>query len=59
MEALRFLRHFQRSNYEGTMRASIPIEVQREMEILLQYYITYQLERSLNTPSFIRQIRNK
>jgi hypothetical protein len=27
------------------------------MEILMQHYLTYILERGLNTPSFLRRVR--
>jgi DNA repair protein RecO (recombination protein O) len=59
LEALRYLRHFQRSSYEQAARASIPAEVQAEIENLVQHYVTYHLERSLNTPAFIRQIKSR
>jgi hypothetical protein len=29
------------------------------MESLLQYYLTYHLERSLNTPAFLRRVRSQ
>jgi len=57
IEALRFLRHIQRSNYPETKRARIPASIRNEMEILLQYYLTYHLERKLNSPEFLRTIR--
>lgn len=56
MAALKFLRHLQRSTYSEAARAVIPPPVQREMETLLQYYLTYLLERGLNTPAFIRKV---
>ena len=59
MEALKYMRHFQRSTYKEATRAKIPTLVQRELEILMQHYITYLLERSLNSPSFLREIRRK
>jgi len=31
--------------------------VDREVELLMQHYITYLLERSLNTPAFLRRVR--
>ena len=58
LEGLRFLRHFQRSSYEQAVRASIPAPVQAELEGLLQYYMTYLLERNLNSPSFLRHVRD-
>ena len=38
-------------------RAIISPEVQQELEILMQYYLTYLLERGLNTPAFLRRVR--
>jgi len=57
LEALKFLRHFQRSAYATAQRARPSPEVREELEGLVQKYITYLLERELNTPGFIRQIR--
>lgn len=57
MQALKYLRHFQRSNYADALRAAVPAEVQHEVESLLQHYITYLLERNLNTPNFLREVR--
>ncbi|MEW6716823.1 MAG: DNA repair protein RecO [Chloroflexota bacterium] len=57
MSALKFLRHYQRSSFEDASRASIPSVVQTEMENLMHYYLTHLLERSLNTPSFLRRVR--
>jgi DNA repair protein RecO (recombination protein O) len=48
MPALKILRHFQRSSYS---------EAQRELENLMGNYLTYLLERGLNTPSFLRRVR--
>jgi DNA repair protein RecO (recombination protein O) len=56
-EALKYLRHFQRSDYVGVQRARPAPEVQGEVEALLQHYVTYLLERALNSPEFIRQIK--
>jgi len=57
IEALRFLRHIQRSNYPESKRARVPESIRNEMELLLQYYLTYHLERKLNSPDFLRTIR--
>jgi len=57
VEALRFLRHFQRSSYAEAHRAQVSQPVQQEMETLIQYYLTYLLERGLNTPHFIREMK--
>ena len=58
LQALKYLRHLQRSSYEEAARAQLSPGVQAEMESLLQQYMTYLLERSLNTPAFLRQIRH-
>jgi DNA repair protein RecO (recombination protein O) len=59
VEALKYLRHFQRSDYAGARRARPAPEVQSEVEALLQHYVTYLLERTLNSPGFIRQIKGE
>jgi len=57
VETLKYLRHFQRSDYTSAKHAHPGLEVQNEVEVLLQRYVTYLLERSLNSPEFIRQIK--
>ena len=57
MSALKFLRHYQRSSYREAARASIPGTVFNEMENLMQYYIVSNLERSLNSPIFLRRVK--
>ena len=57
-EALKYFRHLQRSDYSLAVRARPVPEIQKEMEALIQAYITYLLERELNTPGFIRRVRN-
>jgi DNA repair protein RecO (recombination protein O) len=57
-DALRYLRHFQRSSFAEAARAHPSPETHRELEGILQGYLTYVLERGLNTPKFIREIRN-
>ena len=57
VDALKYLRHFQRSSFQDTVRARPVDETYHELEILMQYYLTYILERGLNTPAFIRKVR--
>jgi DNA repair protein RecO (recombination protein O) len=57
VETLKYLRHFQRSNYAQASRAHPSPEVQNEAESLMQGYFTYLLERELNTPGFLKSIR--
>ena len=58
MPALKILRHFQRSSYKDAKRATLTSKTNQEIENLLQHYITYLLERGLNTPAFLRRIKN-
>ena len=57
LEALRYMRHFQRSNYAEATRAHLTPGINTEIERLLQYYLTYLLERGLNSPEFIRRVQ--
>lgn len=57
MDALKYLRHFQRSSYVGASRARPSLEVQKETESLMQGYFTFLLERELNTPGFLKKIK--
>jgi DNA repair protein RecO (recombination protein O) len=57
MSALKYLRHFQRSNYRDASLAQLTATLNREMEALMNHYLTYLLERGLNTPAFLRRAR--
>jgi DNA repair protein RecO (recombination protein O) len=57
MNTLRFLRHYQRSTFNEASRVALPPEVMRELEGLMNYYLTYLLERRLNSPDFLREVR--
>jgi DNA repair protein RecO (recombination protein O) len=57
VEALKYLRHIQRSAFEVAARARPAPEVQQETETLMQGLFTYLVERELKTPGFLRQIR--
>jgi len=57
VDALKYLRNFQRTAYTRLLQAAPSITVEREVETILQYYITTLLERNLNTPRFINEIR--
>lgn len=58
VEALKYLRHFQRSSFTEAARTRPDQEVQRETETLMQGYFTYLLERELNTPGFLKKIKS-
>lgn len=57
MMALKYLRHFQRSNFIEASRARLSPSTNQEIEIVAQHYLTYLLERGLNTPAFLRRVR--
>jgi hypothetical protein len=53
------MRHFQRSSFTDAIQAQPTMIISREMESLMQYYLTYLLERGLNTPAFLRRLRQE
>lgn len=57
MSTLKFLRHYQRSTFREASRAVIAPGTRREMEALLSYYLTYWLERRLNSSAFLHEVR--
>ncbi len=57
MDALKYLRHFQRSEYAVAARARPTPGVRAETERLMQGYLTYLLERALNAPDFLRKVQ--
>jgi DNA repair protein RecO (recombination protein O) len=59
LEALKYFRHFLRSTYAQAIRAAPAGDVLAELEALLQYYLTYLLERGFNTQSFLREVRQE
>ena len=59
MTALKYLRHFQRSTFAEARRARPTTAAHRELEVIMQHYLTYLLERSLNTPPFLRRVRKE
>jgi DNA repair protein RecO (recombination protein O) len=59
MEMLKYLRHYQRSAYAEATRVRLPDAVRPELEALMQYYLTYLLERGLNSPAFLREVRRR
>ena len=59
MPVLKYMRHFQRSNYKEAMRAPYVAEILAEMEKVIHYYYLFLLERRLNTPGFIHHIQDE
>lgn len=58
VRALHCLRHYQRSRYSEAIRLIPPDTVRPELESVLNFYLTYLLERKLNSPEFIKEIRD-
>jgi len=56
-DVLRYLRHFQRSDWKVVAAIVIPEKIHNEMAAQIEAYFTYLLERRLNTPEFLRKIR--
>jgi DNA repair protein RecO (recombination protein O) len=54
---LKYLRHFQRSSLQGLLEINISMEVLDGLEKSIRYYLTHTLERQLNSPDFISQIK--
>ena len=59
LAALKYLRHFQRSAFQDAARARPTPAQHLELETVAQHYLMYLLERSLNTPPFLRSLRSK
>lgn len=59
LDALKYLRHLQRSNFQQASLAKPPLPVSREMESVMYHYLTYLLERKLNSTEFLRRIRQE
>lgn len=57
MTTLKYLRHFQRSSYADALKATLTSGIQHELEWIIQNYLTYHLERKINSTSFIREVR--
>lgn len=57
VNALKYLRHFQRSDYAEARRAHPGAGARKELDTLMDHYLTYLLERALNSPRFLRRVR--
>ncbi len=56
LASLKILRHYQRSSFKAATMPSVRTAVFREIEALMEGYLTYLLERRLNTPAFLRDL---
>lgn len=57
LEALKVLRHFQRSGFEAAAAPNVRPGVRLEVEAHLEAYLAHLLERRLNSPRFLRQVQ--
>ena len=55
-DTLRYLRHFQRSDYRDIEKVNVPEKSRVEMQKILGMYISAVMEGQLKTPGFKRQI---
>ncbi|NIM92846.1 MAG: DNA repair protein RecO [Anaerolineales bacterium] len=54
--ALKVIRHYQRSNFSTAASPHVPSATFTEVEQIMEDYMSYLLERRLNSPSFLRRI---
>ncbi len=59
LDEIRYLRHFQRSSYQDAQRANPTPKIRTDVEMLMQFYLTYVLERGLNSPQFLKEVGRK
>lgn len=57
LEALKVLRHYQRSGFEAAAAPNLRPAVRQEVEGHLEVYLNHLLERKLNSPRFLRQVQ--
>jgi DNA repair protein RecO (recombination protein O) len=57
LNALKVMRHFQRSPLTAALAPSVSAQVHTELEKVMLHYLTYQLERDLNAPAFLDRVR--
>ena len=57
VDTLRYFRHLQRSSWEQVSEIVIPANVEPALADLIQRYISYILERKLNSPNFIKEVQ--
>jgi DNA repair protein RecO (recombination protein O) len=58
-DILRYFRHLQRSNWRSVEDICIPEAIEPELADLIERYLTYLLERKLNSPEFLREVQGK
>jgi DNA repair protein RecO (recombination protein O) len=53
---LKYLRHFQRSDVQDLLTLDLSGEIQKRLEESIRYYLTHNLNTTLNSPTFINQV---
>jgi len=56
MNGLKYLRHFQRSNFSEASQAHLSQAIAFELENIIHAYYSYLLEQQLNSPAFLRRV---
>ncbi|MAT44769.1 MAG: DNA repair protein RecO [Anaerolineaceae bacterium] len=56
LQALKYLRHFQRSTYQQALAAEPDDYVKEEVESIMNWYLTFLLERDIKTQHFIKDV---
>lgn len=56
LNALKYLRYFQRSPWSKIKARVIPPDVENELNHLVQHHLTYLLEYKLKTPGFLKSV---
>jgi DNA repair protein RecO (recombination protein O) len=59
MDVLRYFRHLQRSRWAQVEELIIPPSLERKLAHLIEGYLTYLLERKLDSPEFLREVRDQ
>jgi DNA repair protein RecO (recombination protein O) len=57
LPVLKVLRHFQRSTFDQALQPRVRFDVLDEAGLVLEGYVSYLLERRLQAPAFVRQVR--
>jgi len=57
LAALKVMRHYQRNTFAVATSVRIRAQVYSEIEQVMEEYLSYYLERKLNTPAFLRRVR--
>lgn len=59
LDALKVLRHYQRSSFDEIEGIRIRSQVREELDHLMEGFMSYLLERGLRSPGFLRKVSGK